>query len=962
VASQRFEADFTMSVVESAVAAGRCAVAVSGALLRDAEVMLAITERPGLSALALSGPAQAPVVAVGETGLAPVMARDGVLVLLEPEAADGLGIEAIVKQLDRAKARPTVVVVARTWNPFQFPKLSAFKVVHEKGRGKQYLQALPKAIAAPAPAAEGEAEAPVKAARAPAPGEPAAPRFAYVGREEEQAALAEMLGAGGPIVVSGPAGIGRSWLVEHTAAASGLTRLPDVVLGWGTGFDALIGRLAEICRAAGAPGLAEALTSGASPTAKIEAALAALGAADLGGKVLVVRHLEFGLGREPDFFRRSRLELLLEALLCGAFSLRLVFVSTRQPHFHKEGAAAGLRRLVVAGIKGRFYQDIFSAYKAPEFPRERFGPMHEKLHGHPVAVRVYAIAVRDRPDGLALTEDPKFLKLDSLDDLEPLGKQIHKKLERLSDENRKLLSRLSHCRLPIPGGLLSDLGVSRKARLELLADGMLDMIGTENDKRYRVHELVREHLTWREITDFDVFAGLAEIYGKLAREASDPVEKVTLTQETNRCAFGARNKNLALRPEFPDHDPLLEAAIGMIRGEKPRFDLAGERIAEVLNRDSTNSDAWLLELERLDRSEAPPEDVIAVLDQALEKAPVPELFQWAAGFWLGRKQRPKAIALLERAIPLLPNESRLRTRLASLLLRQGRRPEGIAQLEEAMRLDPLLPDSYGLLGQARREEGAIDTAETLLREAVRLAPDDATQVGRLTDLLIAKARAAEPEAATALRAEAKTWLDPLIKGERKNAEAHLLLARLVREDNGDLERAAWLLKKARKLSDRHSERHYRVALEEILLDAIAGNLDKAETAAREVCARDPAGHRGFSVLGQVLAMREMYVAAHAEFMRAKERVSKDSLEAKEYDDALARMQTMIELQAARLYAGDDVDALPSGPSMAAQPRVIRRRKEEAPAAEPAAPAEAPAEAAEPTEAAEPAGGEDTPAG
>ncbi|MBA2319610.1 MAG: tetratricopeptide repeat protein [Deltaproteobacteria bacterium] len=910
--------------------AGRCVVAVSGALLRDAEVMLAIAERPGLSALALSGPAQAPVLAVGESSLAAALGRDGVLLLLEPEAADGLGVEAIVKHLERAKAKPTVVVVARSWNPFQFPKLGAYKVVHEKGRGKPVLQALPKA-AAPAPASlpEGEtAEAPVRPPRATAPGEPAAPRFAFVGREEEQATLVGLLGEGGPLVVSGPPGIGRNWLVEHAVAASGLARLPDLALGWGSGFDALIARLAEICRLAGSTRLAEVLQSGAMPSEKVDAALEALGTADLSGKVMVVRHLEFGLGREPDFFRRSRLELLLEALLCGTFSLRLVFVSTRQPHFHREGAATGLRRLEVGGIKGRFYSEIFTAYKAPEFPRDRFGPLHEKLHGHPIAIRVYAIAVRDRPDGLALTEDNRFLKLESAADLEPVGKQIHKKLERLSDENRKLLSRLAHCRHPVPGALLSDLGVSRKARLELLADGLLDMIGTESDKKYRVHEMVREHLTWREITDFDVFAGLAEIYGKMARESSDPVEKITLQQETNRCAFGARNKGLALRPEFPDHDPLLEAAIGMIRSEKPRFDIAGERIAEVLDRDPTNSDAWLLELERLDRMDSKPEEVVAVLEQALEKAPVPELFQWGAGFWLGRKARPKAISMLEQGIPLLPKESRLRTRLAALLLRQGRRPEGIAQLEEAMRLDPMLPDSYGLLGQARRDEGAIETAEALLREAVRLAPDDPTQVGRLADLLIARARASQPEVASAVRAEAKAMLDPLIKGDRKAAEAHLLLARLVREDGGDLERASWLLKKARKLSERHSERHYRIALEEILIDAITGKLDPAEAAAREVTARDPAGHRGFSVLGQVLAMREMYVAAHAEFLRAKERVAKDSLEGKEYDDALSKMQAMIELQATRLYAGDDVEAMPSGPSAASFSRVIRRRKEE----------------------------------
>ena len=38
----------------------------------------------------------------------------------------------------------------------------------------------------------------------------------------------------------------------------------------------------------------------------------------------------------------------------------------------------------------------------------------------------------------------------------------------------------------------------------------------------------------------------------------------------------------------------------------------------------------------------------------------------------------------------------------------------------------MLPDAYGLLGMARRAEGAasLETAESLFREAVRLAPND----------------------------------------------------------------------------------------------------------------------------------------------------------------------------------------------------------------------------------------------
>jgi hypothetical protein len=170
---------------------------------------------------------------------------------------------------------------------------------------------------------------------------------------------------------------------------------------------------------------------------------------------------------------------------------------------------------------------------------------------------------------------------------------------------------------------------------------------------------------------------------------------------------------------------------------------------------------------------------------------------------------------------------------------------------------------------------------------------------------------------------------------------------LIREEGGDLDRAGWLLKRARKLSERHAERHHRITLEEALLEGLKGNFDPAEAAAREACAKDPGNHRPFAVLGQVLAWRQMYVAAHAEFLRAKERAPMGSLEAEEYQAALLQLQAMIELQAARLYAGEDNDEIPSGP-VSSHSRVIRRAAKK-PQGEPATeageePAEEPPEA------------------
>ena len=81
-----------MSVVEKAIEAGRCVVALGAAQLREAEVMLALRERASLVPLALSGPAQSPVVTISESALAK-LAQPG-SVLGSSRFVPGFGAEA----------------------------------------------------------------------------------------------------------------------------------------------------------------------------------------------------------------------------------------------------------------------------------------------------------------------------------------------------------------------------------------------------------------------------------------------------------------------------------------------------------------------------------------------------------------------------------------------------------------------------------------------------------------------------------------------------------------------------------------------------------------------------------------------------------------------------------------------------------------------------------------------------
>jgi tetratricopeptide (TPR) repeat protein len=929
-----------MNRVEKAIESGRCALAVGGSLLRDPEVMLALTERAGLSPMALAGQAVLPVVPVSAGAASAALSQPGgLLVLVEPEGSDTPGISKLSELVQRARHRPDVIVVSRAFNPFAFgAALGGLNVSHEKARGKAFIQGLPGGIPpSTGPIQDGAPTHPASSRASKKDDGIAAPRFSFVGRDEEVDALAALLAEGGPIVVSGPPGVGRTQLVEHAvkkAQANGaLERFPDLYLGWGSGADTLAARLAGMGRHLGDTRLWDLLVGPHTPADVVRVASELVADEKMAGKLFVVHNLEFGLGRENDFFRRSRLELMLIALLTQPAAMPIVFISTRQPRFHREGEGAALRRVAVGGIKGRFFHEIFDAYKAIEFPREKFGPISDRLHGHPMAARMFAIATRTRQDGADLVDDPKFLSTDSLEDVGPLERHIQRRMEKLGEQQRVVLARLAHLRTPVDGTMLAnELGVTRQLRLELLSLGLLDMVGTEEDRRYRVHPLVRAQLQWREVSDFTVSEKLADLYMGLASKA-EGLQRLVLEQEQNRFAVGGRNLKLRARLELPDHDMWLESVTGMLRAKQPRLDLVDQRLNECLKQNPANSDAWLLRLELAQHpgaSSGPPHDKAAdamepILEEAIAKAPVPELFQQVVSSLLGRRQRARAITVIEKGLEIFPGESRLHTRLAAVLLRLGRRLEAMEHLRRAMEIDPMLPDSYGLLGMARRDEGAeaLPEAESLLREAVRLAPGDPVQLSRLVDLLLDQARV-DADRSVALRDEARALLEDAIKGERRAPEACLLFATLLREEGGDLERAGWLLGQAKKLTDRGHERARRIVVEHALIDMAKGDLNAAETALRQHVARDPSHARGFAALGHVLEAREQFLPAHAEYKNARDRTAQNGLEWMFYDQQLRRVAAIIEAQAAGLWTPA------TRPEPAPQPpppsnRVLRRR-------------------------------------
>jgi tetratricopeptide (TPR) repeat protein len=877
--------------------------------------------------MALSGPVTSPIRAIGEAAAQRAIAQEGgVVVVVDPQSEDVSGLQRLGKVLSHADHKPTVIVVARNYNPFTFgTAMAGLKVEHQKARAKLWLRDLP------APPDEEALPAldmvPKKSARARS-GENA-PQMVYVGREEETEKLKGMIKEGGPVVVSGAPGVGKTWLTERAIAAAECEAYPEVVLGRGSAADTLLAMLATITSANGSDVLAQKLKGEHTTLEIFPAVVEALQAAEAAeGKVLVVRNLHYGLSREGDFFRRSRLELLLEALLISTYSLSIVFLSDRAPRFHREGQASVYQGLALEGLKGKEMFDLFESYKAPEFKRGKMGAVADKIHGHPLAARMYAVALRTHKDGVELLEDPKFLKMKAVDHVEPVQRKIKAAIERLTEESTSTLSRLAHLRSPVEGTLLADLGVSRKVRLGLLTAGLLDMVPCPNERRYRVHPMVRRQLSRRQVSDFETHRRVSDVYEKLASRATDPVQKLAYQQESIYHSLSARTKPDNTDVGYPNFDMWIDSATGMLRGREPMVSKAEQRVTEVLAADASNSDAWLLLLECIQKGDAKFDAYEAKSKEAFEKAAVPELCQQVATFWLQRRQRNRAQVYLEKGVEMMPGESRLRTRLASMMMRQGRRPEALEHLRMAMDLDPMLPDAYGLLGQARRDEGgpALQEAEQLLREAVRLAPGDPVQVSRLCGLLLDRSRVDE-EVSEALREEAGELLREVLKGKPRAPECYLQLSTLLREDGGDLEQASWLLDKAKKMTDRQNPRHVRIRVAAALLKMAEGDLDGAEKSLRDQVQRDPTAHGAFAGLGHVLEAREMYVPAHAEYQRAKERCSQSSLACDAYNLHLLRVQKLIEMQAAGLLPArtEPVVEAPAPAPAAAEAKVKKRR-------------------------------------
>ena len=882
-----------MSRVHNAIEANRCVLIVGTRLLGDASVRAALTARPGVPAYSL-GEAVDGFPAMTPESLAAAQVQGGVVVLVEPEpAADGRGLVTLGRCLSSSSNRPRLVVVSRAFNPFALPaELRSLKLDQERTRGRAFIDALPEASV--------EAAAPADTAAPARRSSGGSPALAFVGREDELTAFhAALDGAKGAILVLGAEGVGKRWLVEQALSSSERTRHPDLTLGWGVAADTLYARLAVIAKQAGDARLFDAMAKAAKrpkPDALARLAVEVLQNEALAEQVVVIEALDPLVRPDGSFVEDGRLELLLRALLSNPLSLRVVFLTSRVPCFFDPEVDAVKTVVAVEGLKGRELHALFESYRFEDYPRDKMQAVHKRTGGHPLATRLWAIALRDADDISAVEKKKKTLAVADGQKLGAVISYLQQQVDALSPESRAALARIAHFPVPATGQELNEvLGVPRKIRLELTAKGLLDLVPGQEAPRYRVHHLVRNRLTRREVQDIETSGQIGRHIAERWRSASDEVSKLAYGQWLNRCAILARSLRNRQRLDLPDNDALLETIRGLLRAKKPHPSLAESRINEVLNADKGNAEAWLLKAELASRTNRGAAALNSVFENAIQAAPTPELFHQRANLVRGSRgggRLDSAAEVIRSACSLFPLDGRLKRRFAGILIGQGSYTEAHDVLRRALDLEPTMSDTYGMLCDTLTAQGAAKWPEATqyIEEALRLAPENPAHWVRQARLERLHG-AIDPDSRAQRWDRAQQLLDDALKREARNIAGLLEMSTLLldRQDDELLGRVSFLLE---QMGDRSGGT--RRQIQQARLHARKGESEPAQTILGRLLERNPTNYAARAALGELYLQQGRVFEALSATMEAQAAAPPHAPERVVYEQVIARLRHLID--------------------------------------------------------------------
>ena len=885
-----------MNRVETAIREGRCVLAIGEQALSNPDVLGELRRR-SVPAVHLGGTAVNPVASLGPDNLTAVLNQaGGILVLVEPEAAsDGKALSELGEYIKAAPNKPKIFVAARAFNPFMMPmNMRLLKMEGLKFRAKDFLAALPVVEDAPAaPAAEPKKkknELPFKA-----------PRAQFVGREEEVTALREMVGtAGGPIVITGPMGIGKRWLVEHALTESEATRWPDLTFGPGVGPDTLLARIASHTKAAGDDRLHKALLSEEVPTPTEIATLAAetLTAEGLAGAVWVIHGLDGLLDRRRGHFHGAgRLEMVLSSILQSQPTVSIILTSTRVPEMYNEGALAHLRHIALGGLQGNVLHELFEAHHAPEFPREHFGPISERTLGHPLAARFLAITAAEDGDIEELLEQKRFLKLEELDRRDAISAHIKRRIQKLDDQARR---NLAACALFVDPATTDDLrvlGLDRKSRLWLVSQGLLEQTPVDGARRYYVHPMVAKHLDYREVYDFDAMQNLGRHIHNLHKEfdkAGNVPAAIATAFEGNRLLVESRRERSVIPMAYSDLDAMIYNTRSMMGRKKARLDIARSRVNSLMKGSNRHSELLLLNAELRVHEKSTFEVIVGAYNELQRQCPTPDAYISEAALHTRARARGRAARAMEKAVATFNQNGRLYRQLAVIYMDQNKLDESIVLLKSAMTLEPMMPDTYGLLGEAYTLKGIAswDDALTALNEALGLDPENPRNLVRKAMLLRDQALTAEDGGAEGLAAATEA-VTAALEVDKGHPFAQELAAALILDQGGDIEQADWYIQQSGK---RRETSFGLVQRARVMVRK--QNFDEVERLINKALKKEPSNHAAFAAQAEMWEAQGQIFHAFEAMKSAKERTPKESAARVAYDRQMTKLGALIESGAA----------------------------------------------------------------
>ena len=120
-----------------------------------------------------------------------------------------------------------------------------------------------------------------------------------------------------------------------------------------------------------------------------------------------------------------------------------------------------------------------------------------------------------------------------------------------------------------------------------------------------------------------------------------------------------------------------------------------------------------------------PQEAEAALTKAVKTCPTdPDARRYYAEALWAKNARPEAVAQLEEACRLSPEDTGLRVRLAEMYLTMGRVDLARSTVEQVIDLNPKLPAAWAIRGRTMRAAGDLRQALADFHRALGYVPDD----------------------------------------------------------------------------------------------------------------------------------------------------------------------------------------------------------------------------------------------